>query len=223
LFAAFAALLVLTVIGVFIGSDADEEGSTPTGIDEDFSSPSQTWNPTENGSVTASFTDERYVVSIEQPDYTFVDEAIWSGAIEFNDIEVSATATMSEHGSGRFGILCYSNPGTEDSPGGVFARYEFFVTSSGGYGVAKWLNGSSEILEFTEKGPIDPGEGNELAVSCLGGQPAKLSMSVNDKRVLDVTDPSGLGTFEGTGVIVASEKKAGITVAFDDVTGGPAD
>jgi hypothetical protein len=220
LLAIFAALLVLTIAGVITGSEPEESS---TGIDEDFTNPSQTWNPVDDGNVTASITGDRYVVSIKQPDYTFVDEAIWSGAIEFNDMEAGATAVMESGGSGRFGIVCYSNPGTAEAPGGVFARYEFFITSSGGYGVAKWLNGSSEILELKEKGPVDPAKDNELSVSCSGGEPATLSMSVNGEALLKVNDPSGLGSFEGTGVLVASLGKPGITVAFDDVSAGPAD
>jgi hypothetical protein len=217
----FVFFLVVLVLGV-VGS-GDESDVTSSSLREDFSMPSQTWDPLSDSSVDARFEDGEYVIGVKAPDYTFVDEAVWSGAQEFGTIQAQARVEMTQEGSGRFGVLCYSNPGTAEAPGGVFARYELFLTSSGGYGVAKWLNGSSEILELKEKGSIGSSDPMDLLVRCEGGPSARLRMVLDGETLVELEDPSGLASFEGSGVVVGSEKQPGLEVAFDDLIAGPSD
>jgi hypothetical protein len=135
-------------------------------------------------------------------------------------IEVDAAMTS---GNGGLSILCTPDviSITEQSgPDAGGAYYDFFLAfSADGYAILRSDNLQSPLAVSPDTQGVLRDGVNRVGVECVGAvanDPARLSLTINGKPVLEYLDHTGAASFDGVGLTVYGEDGAA-EAAFDNI------
>ena len=187
---------------------------------DDFSGSSKLGRWTEDADPSGSmgYRDGVYRISVTQAGQlgSFTELGGTHGSIR---IEVDAAMTS---GSGGLSILCTSDIEsiTENRPGAGGDYYDFFLAfSADGYAILRSDNLQSPLAVSQDAQGVLRDGVNRVGVECVGAaanDPARLSLTINGKPVLEYLDHTGVASFDGVGLTVYSEDGAA-EAAFDNI------
>ncbi len=160
-------------------------------LKDDFTDPSSGWEKSRNSSYTLEYKNGNYHVLINKQDG---GQIVYLGKKYDNtSIEVGIQQTAGPN-DGKYGVACRVTD--------AGSLYSFEVSQDGTYGIYKYSDWNSDILD---EGTLDPNTINQGKVNRLGGVCAgdTLTLLLNDQPVLQVLDSEytsgGVGLIARTG------------------------
>ena len=163
------------------------------------------WASDQNDNHGFGLVDGGYFMYVNTPNATIHSVR----SLAFSDLTMQTDARRtSGPESGYYGLICrYQDPKN---------YYLFAVGSDGAYGIAKYVNGTLEVLQvgLDDTGIIKRGDGtNRVRADCIG---LNLRLYVNDQLMSEAQDDSfGWGAI---GLAVGSRQESGYWVLFDNFT-----
>ena len=111
--------------------------------------------------------------------------------------------------------------GASDSSYGLICRYEsrhnyylFGILSGSRYNIARYRDGTLTSFTGLQKNSVIDEETNEVSARCVGDEPTRLTLLVNDRKVASVEDSEGIESGK-VGIRVGSTEGR-VTYAFED-------
>lgn len=179
------------------------------------------WFEADNDKVVATYTDGQYRLLVRQlgSEYYVREPSSSSAASQKVEVDVQRITPARS----TYGVSCRMGPsGSTGRP----SHYAAAISATGYWSVLRYEGGESlspiVIAEAAERSQssdaIRPDGVNRVALECLGGGaagvPVVLRFSVNGVRLVEVTDPGGLGP--GSVGLVVSAYSEPVEVRFDN-------
>jgi hypothetical protein len=188
---------------------------------DDFSGSSKLgrWSDQADASGSMGYRDGVYRISVSRPGQlgSFTELGATHGSIR---VEVDASMTS---GSGGLSILCTSDIRSITEEGGSGPAgdyYDFFLAfSADGYAILRSDDLATPLAVSQDTQGVLRDGVNRVEVECGGAaasDPARLTLTINGKQVLEYLDHTGVASFDGIGLTVYSEQ-GGAEAAFDNI------
>jgi hypothetical protein len=207
---------VVAVVGIVAAAGLVAVAVASSGLivfSDDFSDPHSGWYVANDRLSATSYKEGKYWIRIKKPGSDAEVGNDLKKIVRSADMQVDAR----EYKGGRgddLSVVCYTNI---DSDVGYYFQIE---PSRGGYDILRSKGRSNKLLiqGFDPRAIHRVGARNHLSARCIGaatGQPARLTLSVNQRFVAQARDPNGLRSFEGIGLHVHS-RRGGSVASFDN-------
>jgi hypothetical protein len=182
---------------------------------EGFSSRTSGWARPETEDARYGYSRGRYRIVVKQPNSVIpVTTANADPPLVFGSVRVEATVVRARgQRSYGFGLVC------RRSQGG--ALYTLQVRSDS-LALIRKRRAAGRPVELARPATLPRGAlkrgPNRIAAVCAGGdgQPARLSLFLNGRRVVAAEDPRPLAATGAVGVLASSLSRGGVDVMFDD-------
>ncbi len=206
-----APVLAVAAVSLLIVPGALDRARPLPSLYRDNFDAGQSWYEHDGADARLAYEDGQYRISAKQPNAVVLSDTSFRGGsygeplTELTDVSVRVTG-RSTSGTAIFGVFCRDNPS---------GYYEGIIRTDGSALILKDSGaqglttlGSAEGVPLAASGPT------AVRLDCIGRSPVRLTLFVDDRKVIGATDPGGLAK-GSVGMLVASQA-APADVFFDD-------